>query len=226
MKNLIFILAIGMVALAGCKKEDPIEVTSIEDMLTTEVSENSAYILNINDDNPVFELTEIPRFEPPHEESGDLNRSSTAHASGSFNGYGGSVNLTFTGIRYNRGGRLKGTAVFQQAMQLPFPPFFANVVIEMNLSCLDVSGNEAVYGGLMTSVTGSPFPPGAGPFVAGNSLYFRVKDNGDGVDQYSPSLVISPAFANSSCESYGLGAPFWAPVIDMTNESDHVTVLD
>lgn len=231
MKKLLILATLLLTIMFGCAKEETKPAPASVDVISQD-----AYFFNTNLKTPSWEKTIIP--ETPNDlEISATNRSNSAHTHGNFIGFGGNVSITFSGTENNGG--THGTAVFEQTLNLPFPPFNATVVISMDTECVMVDGDAAVYGGTMTEVEGSPFPPGAGPFKVGNNLYFRVVDNGQGnnapTDQYSGTLVISGSSrcgilvpSNPSWFSGTLPfppfAPFPIPTLDVEGESDKIKV--
>ncbi len=82
----------------------------------------------------------------------------------------GNISLDWSGTENNGG--THGSATFKQTLNLPFPPFTANLEVTMTTECVMVDGHEAVYGGTFTQVLNNPFPSG-GPFQVGRQVFGR-----------------------------------------------------
>jgi len=128
--------------------------------------------------------------------TGTYNRGQSAHAHGDYPG------VEFSGTQNNGG--THGSAT------LSLGPFTFTVDTE----CVMVEGNEAVYGGTITSRVGPPPPPGA-PMNIGDYVYIKVFDNGQGSnadpDQFYGSIKFR---ADSKCGIYTpSNTDAWPPTI-------------
>ena len=218
MKNLVYVMAIGLLVLTGCSKEESNEPT------LNEVSD-TAYVLRMDGSNPTWESVSVKDIKGNSEAAIQRNNGNSAHMHGEFTGFGGGISMNFSGTENNGG--THGSATMYQTLGAPFN---TTVEITMETECVMLDGNEGVYGGTITAVANSPFPPG-GPFDIGNHIYFKVIDNGQGnnaaSDQYNTGLVIFPSFA-SGCGAFTPSSAFWSSpfvsVLDVENDSDKIKI--
>lgn len=222
MKKLIPLMALALIILVGCAKEET--TPTVADNQQAEKS--SLWILNTDGDSPVWEIT---TQDGQSSHSGRAtSRSNSAHAHGNYTAFGGSTTISFSGTENNGG--VHGSAEVQQA----FGPFEAHYLLETTSMVVD--GNYAIYGGLITEVIVNTFPPppppppGApappcNPNSVGNHVYFTVYDNGQGnnapADQYrglSQTCSIQ--------EDGGVSFPWfiYGPPSDVENEGDKIKV--
>lgn len=222
MKKLIPLMALALVILVGCAKEEM--TTTVADNQQAEKS--SLWILNTDGDNPVWEIT--TQDEQSSNSDRATSRSNSAHAHGNYTGFGGSTTISFSGTENNGG--VHGSADVQQA----FGPFEAHYLLETTSMVVD--GDYAIYGGIITEVIVNTFPPppppppGAptppcNPNSVGNHVYFTVYDNGQGnnapADQYR-----GLAQNCSILEDGGVSFPWFifGPPSDVENEGDKIKV--
>jgi hypothetical protein len=208
MKKIIFTLSIGLLLLTGCSKEN------VEPQIQQQ-SEERVYVLINNGEYSTWESNSLNDFQSTYSNSSVVNKrvnnGNSAHTHGSFEG----APFTFNWSGTENNGGTHGSAIITQ----DFGPFIVTIIMET--ACVNVVGNEAVYGGLVTEVENSPFPPGAGPFAIGNIVFFKVIDNGQGnnapADQYVQTLVSTSSLLE--CET--LGQPdfsFWSLPFFATND--------
>lgn len=224
MKRLTFLLAFAFLFFYGCNKQETNPSAENQQMDATSVP---TYVLNLNDENPVWELTTLSD-QQSHPGSSTLKQNNSAHAHGEFTGYGGGTHITFSGTQNNGGSH--GSAELEQTSG----PFYAHIVMET--ASVVVVGNEAIYGGIITEVLANNFPtppppppgvpaPPCSPYDVGNYIYFKVIDNGQGnnapLDQYYGIIL------QSCSEKADGGASFpWFVfgVNDVSNDSDKIKV--
>lgn len=207
MNKLLPLFAFAILLLSSCAKDET--ATAVLD--NDQVTENSEFgwVFNTAAETPTWEAMteEIPTSDAALEIS---TRSNSAHTHGDYEYASASITMEWSGTENNGGPH--GAAIFTQTLNLPFPPFTADLEVTMETECVMVDGNEAVYGGIMTEVLNSPFPPG-GPFEVGNHMIFKVIDNGQGngapLDQFNTGILISPSFA-SFCGAFTPSHPVWS----------------
>lgn len=163
MKNIIFLIACGLITLTGCSKDESNE-------LTADQSIDSVYVSNQIDGTTIWET--ISRDELPGESDGTYSRvNGNAHTNGYFSlPSRETINITWSGTQND--GRFLGSAELEQST----PRYSFHFIMETE--CITVDGNEAVYGGIITEVieiTGNPPPIGINW-----RFYFKVIDGGSG----------------------------------------------
>lgn len=192
-------MSIGFLLIVGCTSEN-VE-TQIE-----QLTEEQVYVFNNNGENSTWETKTLKDFQSAYRNSSVIanreNNGNSVHTHGSFDDFPFTFNWSGT---ENNGGT-HGSAVITQQIG----PSVVTIIMETG--CVNVIGNEAVYGGLVTEVENNPFPPGAGPFAIGNIVFFKVIDNGQGnnaqADQYVKTLVSSPSAL--ACDDLGHpDSSFW-----------------
>ena len=201
MKKLIFLSVFSLALLFGCNKEE--SALTIESLDAQKQGEFSTWILNLDGESPVWEVTTI-REQQSHSDSViPKANGNSVHTHGDY--ATASYSLSWSGTQNNGGAH--GSAYFEQT----FGP--TTVQVTMETECIMVEGNEAVYGGTFTKVSSNnPLPPGL--FDVGNHMYFKVIDNGQGKNA-SPDQRTSLAITSSSstrCDIYTPGHPFWATI--------------
>lgn len=221
MKNLIPLMAFALIILFGCSKEESILDTPNINEQEIEEQSDLNYVLNFDDDHPVWEAISPDRTHNNPIPKIGWSSGRIAYIQGAFARGSHSDPISFDGMQGEFG--VRGSATFQQTLSLPFPPFNAVVRIAMTTHCVTVKGNEAIYGGLITESEGSPFP-GGGPFAIGRYFYFKVKDNGNGknapVDQYYQTLY-SMGTPDEQC---GADLLNWSGLTDVQHESDQIRI--
>lgn len=196
MKKAVYLVAFALVVLYGCAKEEsnvPIE----------EQSTDLVWVFNNFDGIQEWGTTSINALPSDSDVTYNRGNDNSAHTHGDYDF--GITSFSWSGTQNNGGTHGSGTAEFR------FGPPFGSVYLTLATECVTVDGNEAVYGGTFTEVQNNPFPPG-GPFEVGNSIYFKVIDNGQGnnapPDQHEIGGIILPA-GSSFCGVIPVTDPFW-----------------
>jgi len=202
MKKTILSVSIGLLLLSGCSTENV-------DTQVEQQTEELVYVFNTNAVDATWEINNLDDFNnTKSKSSAAVSKGNSAHTHGSINRE--SITYNWSGTENNGGSH--GSAVIVQN----FGPIVVTITMETN--CVSVLDNEAVYGGTITEVLNDPFN-GFGPYALGNTLMFKVIDNGQGnnasADQYVQSLVSSSV---SDCSNFPPDAFFW--------NSPFVTVAD
>ncbi len=224
MKKSIIILSCVLIFLSACQREDIISLPVDQKGQEVEETRITAYVLSMNDGIPVYEPITTPLEEllanPVQSEASKKIRD--GYTKGNFSMNGGNMNISFSG--QVRQGQISGSGEFRQSLP------FGDVHLYLDAECVTIDGSSLVYGGTISKVFSSPFPPG-GPFDPGNILYFMVKDNADGtnggIDQHSNTLVIFPSFAGSGCGSLLPTSSIWTsccPLVSLQNPSEFISV--
>ena len=201
-------MSIGLLFFVGCTTENA-------ELQTEQQFEERVYVFNNNGEDSTWETKTLKDFQSLYSGSSIVtnraNNGNSAHTHGSFD----AAPFTFNWSGTENNGGTHGSAVVTQE----FGPSVVTIIMETG--CVNVVGNEAVYGGLVTEVENSPFPPGAGPYAIGNIVFFKVIDNGQGnnapADQYVQTLVST----TSPLECETLGQPdfsFWSLPFFPTND--------
>lgn len=208
MNKTILLMTIGLLVLTSCSTENV--QTQNEQQI-----EERVFVFNNNGEDSTWETSSLSDFQSKYNNSSIVanraNNGNSAHTHGSND----AAPFTFNWSGTENNGGAHGSAVITQ----DFGPFIVTIIMET--ACVNVIGNEAVYGGLVTEVENNPFPPGGGPFAIGNIIFFKVIDNGQGnnapADQYVQALVSS----SSPLECETLGQPdfsFWTLPFLSTND--------
>jgi hypothetical protein len=214
MKKLFTVACLALL-FTSCEKELS---NSDSNILALDNTENAVYQINASGE---FELIQISEDMLEQTKTGSISTRSngnSAHTHGDFSWEAAGITLEWSGTENNGGPH--GSATFQQVMNLPFPPFSANLQLTLETECVTVIDNEAVYGGLITEAVDNPFPPG-GPFDVGNHVFFKVIDNGQGnnapADQYATGIFIVPSFVTTACDIFTPDAPYWGSTLDVVS---------
>lgn len=196
MKKPIILLSFGFILLFGCKQNPPTPIGLNPDIQN---SETQIYVLNFDEESPVWESVELTELQSTPVNNAASKNGNSAHAHGDFTGSEGSLSISFQGTQNNGGPH-------GSAEVLLTTPSGKMLHILMQTSCVAVIGNEAIYGGEITEVKvntlSSPPPPPPGfpvpscdPYDLGTYAYFRVTDNGQGAnapkDRYIPLIATS-----------------------------------
>lgn len=208
MKKTILLMSIGLLLIAGCSTEN------VEPQSEQQIEER-VFVFNNNGEDSTWETNSLTDFHSKYSSSNivtnRLNNGNSAHTHGSND----APPFTFNWSGTENNGGTHGSAIITQEMG----PSVVTIIMET--ACVNVIGNEAVYGGLVIEVENNPFPPGAGPFAIGNIVFFKVIDNGQGnnaqADQYVQTLVST----NSALDCETLGQPdflFWSLPFFPTND--------
>jgi hypothetical protein len=204
MKKLLTIAFLAIL-FSSCEKElanNDSNITNLNDV------ENSIYMIDASGEVQTIQTTEESLVQSTTGSISTRSNENSAHTHGDFSWDAASISVEWSGTENNGGPH--GSATYQQVLNLPFPPFNANVQLTLETKCVNVNGNEAVYGGTITDVVDNPFP-GGGPFAIGNHLFFKVIDNGQGAnapaDQHSTNIFIFPATSNVCLST---DSPLWS----------------
>lgn len=200
MKKLIPLMALALVILVGCAKEEI--TTAALSTADQQVEESSVWVMNTDGDSPVWEAVTSDELQSTQSYSGSsaTSRSNSAHTHGdlAFNVY----SLSWSGTENNGGPH--GSAIVEQTWSGGIAQFI------LETACVSVEGNEAVYVGIITEAINPPPappppppcpsfpncpPPPPNPYSVGNSVFFKVIDNGQGnnapSDQHSTGVFFT-----------------------------------
>jgi hypothetical protein len=186
MKNSIFLMAMGLILLSGCSKDESNEQI-------TQQFVDSVYVSKQIDGNTIWKT--MSRDELPNESvDTHLRFNGNAHTSGYFSLPSREViNITWTGTQNDN--RFLGSAELEQSA----PGYSFHFIMETE--CVTVDGNEAVYGGIITEViqtSGNPPPIGVDW-----RFYFKVIDGGrggnTGFDFISNTRIFASPRSTSLC---------------------------
>ncbi len=202
MKNLILPIAIGIVLLTACSKDESLEQTELQ---TTD----SVYILNHFDETSNLETMVLDSPQNGVNYASELNISYRDHTDGLFMSapqYG--MTLQWTGTQTEHGP--SGSAEFKQITP------YINLHFKMKTECISIEGNEAVYGGTITQVISAT---GNAPIIEeGWRYYFKVIDNVErglpgGIvpnDQLSNRSIFAPPGIQLLCNGYPPSSYIWS----------------
>jgi hypothetical protein len=115
------------------------------------------------------------------------NPSASGHANLTISG--GLQTYSFNAIQ-NRNGSVSGHLTLDSRGQ--------DVIIQGDVTCLVINGNEAIIGGIITQVTPNSDPINF--FLVGQPFVLRVVDNGEGAPD--PVDLVSDVYATAYC-SFG-----------------------
>lgn len=191
MKKLSFLILFAIAFIYGCEKQ---ESQPAEAAQNTNAASVSVYVVNLNDDNPTFELMDIPMDKVvATAENTPFKNGNSAHTHGSF--VIGATSFTWSGTQNNGGTHGSASAEF------------IGMLITMETECIMAMDNEAVYGGTITELENAP--PFL-PIAVGSHVYFKVIDNGEGsnapADQFGALVAFS---ADSKCGVYTPDYGLW-----------------
>ncbi len=202
MKNLIFTIAMGLILLTSCSKDDSLEQTELQTI-------DSVYILNQSNNTPNWDTMVIDSPQNSANYAYEQNNSNRHSIEGLYmsppqNG----LTIQWTGSQ--TGDRTYGVAEFKQ-----ISPSF-NFHFKMKTECISVDGNEAVYGGVITQIVSLL---GDVPLIEeGWRYYFKVIDNGEGgipggiipSDQLSNMTIFAPPGIPLLCNGYSPSSYIWS----------------
>ena len=205
MKKLTFLIAFAIICFYGCNKQDSIPAA---DSQQVDNSGNYAFVFDNNSESHSWEKIPLSEIQS-NSGSSTLKNGNSAHTHGDFAWSAWSI--SFSGTQNNGGTHGSAEADFVNG------PFSVHLI--MDTECVMVEGNEAVYGGTFTEVINNPFPS-PGPFDVGNTMYFKVIDNGQGnkapADQHVATILIFPV-GISFCGILSPSNPLWSasPTLDV-----------
>jgi hypothetical protein len=218
MKKLTLLFAFALVFFYACNKQ---ESTPTADNQQVESTDNSAYVLNLSDENPVWELVALDELLGNQSNSGFTylkgNNGNSAHTHGDI--AFGPYSLSWSGTENNGGSH--GSAI----LELTWSGGIAQFTLETE--CVMVDGNEAVYAGIITQILNAPPPPPPpppcptfpncpppppNPYTLGNHVTFKVIDNGQGnnapPDEHCTAIFITgPSLCGIAVPSSGVWNP-------------------
>lgn len=192
MNKLIPLMALALLVLVGCAKEETIPTMADHQ----QVEESGAFVLSLEGDNPVWEYVTL---EEPVTSSVSWreNEGNSGHMHGEII-YGGISMAVFSGTQNNGGAHGSATLNIRGR----------NFTLETE--CVMVEGNEAVYGGIITALD-----PGFPNFQVGDRAYFKVFDNGQGnnapADQFWGGFRFSTS--GSQCGIWTPGSTAWPELL-------------
>lgn len=199
MKKTVYLMALALVVLYGCAKEES------NDQIEEQSSDLVWVFNNLDGEFQTWEtmlINELPSNSDVTTIRGNNGNSAHTHGDYTF----GITSFSWSGTQNNGGTHGSGVSVW-----ILGPPFNTTLYLTLDTECVTVEGNEAVYGGTFTEVLNNPFPPG-GPFDVGNAIYFKVIDNGQGnnasPDQHAIGGFIVPA-GSSFCGVFPVTDPIW-----------------
>jgi len=210
MKKTILSISIGLLLLTGCSKDNV-------DPQIEQRTGDAVYVFNNSGVDSTWESFALDEFQNTNSNTGvtapSANRGNSAHTHGSLDA--GGFTFNWSGTENNGGTHGEASVTLSLGPSL--------VLVSLETACINVIGNEAVYGGAITEVENDPFPPGfPGPFSIGNTMFFKVFDNGQGnnapADQFANTFVSTSN--PEACDT--LGQPdgeFWSgdafPIADV-----------
>lgn len=227
MKHLIPVAACGLLFLFGCQKED--QQSAIDAGSPSFSGDmNGIYVVDPAS-GTAFQKVEadLETLQGPVQHA--ANKGGNAHAYGHYSGYPAIVptafyksgSVTFSGLENSQG--LTGKAHFTRTWGDNGENSFT---YHMNAGCLMIDGNDAVYVGLISQVTGND-PTG---FPVGAKVFFKIRDNGKGpgapMDQYNTAYIINPS-GTIPCEAFAPDAAIWSlfgSMKDVENASDIIEI--
>lgn len=217
MKNLIYVMALGLLVFTGCSKEESI------DPISNEVADDSAFLVRLDSSNPTWEKISVDELTSNSTSIAYRENGNSEHMHGKFSGFGGSTRISFSGTENNGG--THGHATLTSEIGAPFD---VTLKLTVETECLMIEGNEGVYVGLITDVENNPFPAG-GPYEVGNKLIFKVIDNGEGsnaeLDQFSSFIIVVPA-GMTACGVLSPDFFLWSvfPLVDVADNSENIKI--
>ena len=183
MKNLILPIALAVILLTACSKEEFVEQIEEQNI-------DSVYVLNQFNGAATWDTMLVDEMQ-----RGTMHI--TAHTDGYYqpNTQNG-MTITWSGTQFESGSS-KGEAELKQTT----PNFSFHFYLETE--CVTVQGNEAVYGGTITKVGKlSGNTPAIG---IGWHFYFKVIDNGIGdssaFDQIANKTIFASPLSPSLCDN-------------------------
>lgn len=197
-------MSIGLLLIVGCSTENA----------DTQIEQQKDKLVNVqylNGDSNVWKA--IPQDEMKSYQSNLGSSSTTAKRGNSAHTHGEYITpssffssgrtVSWSGTENNGGAH--GSAV----MEIPSGSVTISVIMETR--CVSILDNEAVYGGTITEVLNDPFGGVGGPYALGNTMIFKVIDNGQGAN--APADQYVNTFINSSdldCSNFPPDAIFWS----------------
>jgi hypothetical protein len=177
MKKTILSISIGLLLLTGCSKEN------VDPQIEQRTGDN-VYVFNTNGEDSTWESITLDEFQSTNSKTGvtapSASRDNSVHTHG--NTELGPYTFNWSGTE-NSGGTHGQATVTQQ-----FGPTL--VTIHLETACVNAIDNAAVYGGTITMVENDPFGGGGfGPFALGNIMFFKVFDNGEGINAPADQIV-------------------------------------
>ena len=198
MKNSIFLIAIGLVLLTGCSKDESFEPTE-------EQTIDTVYVLKQIDGTTTMETIPLDGQNGVDYTYTEDNPYENGFTNGLYISSSRETNIiTWSGFTDETGNY--GNAV----LQMSTPGYSLHLILETE--CVTVDGNAAVYGGIITEVverTGN-----APPFGVNWRFYFKVVDNEEGngvnIDQISNTRIFASPRSMSLCDVYLPGNGIWS----------------
>ena len=198
MKNSILLIALGLILLTGCSKDDSIEQINEQ---TTDV----VYVSKQVNGNSSWETMEINTAH----NSTFINNALDTRGFGFTNGLYAPSNRNLLIITWN-GTKDESGYSGSAEIQMSTPSYSFHFIMETE--CVTVDGNTAMYGGLITEVveiSGNP------PFGMYWRFYFKVIDNANvvhssGIDKISSMRIFASPMSPSLCNVYPPNHPIWS----------------
>lgn len=231
MRTLIPTTLLCLVILAGCSKKQT-NFDSPGSVDSNALTEESLTVLSTEGFTVVSE-SDIPEI-PVQENRSSARRNGNSHIHGHFTVQMDPFSQAFAVQSY--------TATFSAVENKPGVSGTAQITtvwgangehsfhINLDAECMEVNGSEALFGGVITNVSGT-IPSSAATFPNGTHLWFRVKDNGKGpsapADQASMGYIFdesSTSICNDPMVSLNSWIWWFVPMANVTNSSDNIVV--
>ena len=200
MKNSILLVALGLILLTGCSKDD--SVVQIEEQIE-EQKTNTVYVLNQINETATWETMVLDENQGRTDQPGPTTM--TAHTEGFYKSLSrDGMTITWTGSQ-NENGTI-GIAEIKQTT----PNF--SIHFNLKTECVTVHGNQAVYGGRITQVREIS---GNGPQIGeGWYFYFKVIDNNHErsvpLDKIANRTIFASPMAPTLCNVYSPNNFIWS----------------
>lgn len=209
-------MSIGLIVFTGCSKDETNEQNVQESI-------NSTYVLNVANGSAAWESVSTEE-QSTNLEANSTNRSTRITVLGRMGAFGLPTN--FSGRLNN--GRVNGSGL----LQLAGPGGSAARFALKATSIVSIGEGEVVYGALITNVIENTIPPPPPcptfpncpppPFAEGSYVYFAVKDNGQGSDQYKGLIFPS----SNALGDGGASFPWFIFPWNNLSSEDRIHVVD
>jgi hypothetical protein len=186
MKNLFLLMTAGLILLTGCSKEESFEPID-------ESAANSVYVLKQVNGTTTLEATSIDELHVGADFTYIADTGKTSNTKGYFNPPTRDTTIiSWTGSESNRG--TNGNA----EVQISTPSYSFHFMLQTE--CINVAGDEAVYGGVVTQVVSRSGQSTS--FDVGWRFYFKVIDYGRGSSAVSDQISNNRFFVSPMAPSF------------------------